>query len=310
MDVDCAPFTVPTPPPPSRPPARPQPRSLSGPDSSSSPHPPNRAIAQSYRLDVLTSRTGGASVSESDLVDPSTRVLRNMTGLRMRLAITGEARESDLYTTIFNLGTLLWVTFLSQYFAELMLLRVTPRREFYEKAVYRDIDELTLPPVAAGDLQERVRRKVLAALARVSTAAGAAGRGHPHSPSRGSSSGALDDAAVGRAAALALKAEEAAGRHGGATAVILEDLGGLPPLGEAVAEGDEGLFLTSSSSEGRSDKGTAAGSRGDGAAAAAVAGPPSGGAVAGHVHHEKGDEEQGGGGTLAVGAAAGAAVGR
>lgn len=60
-----------------------------------------------------------------------------MTGLRLRLAITGESMEADLYTTVFNVATLLWVTFISQWIAEIVLLRFTPNRKLYEEVVYR-----------------------------------------------------------------------------------------------------------------------------------------------------------------------------
>lgn len=92
-----------------------------------------------FRLDTTGTRTGGALVTETDMLEPSTRVLRNMTGLRLRLAITGESREADLYTTIFNLGTILWVTFISQWFAEIVMLNLNPRRKYYEEAVYRRV---------------------------------------------------------------------------------------------------------------------------------------------------------------------------
>lgn len=90
-----------------------------------------------FRLDTTGTRTGGALVTETDMIDPTTRLLRNMTGLRLRLAITGESRESDLYTTVFNLGTILWVTFISQWVAEIVLLNFNPRKKYYEEAVYR-----------------------------------------------------------------------------------------------------------------------------------------------------------------------------
>lgn len=102
----------------------------SNPDTESAPF-------AAFRLDTTGARTGGALVVETDMLNSSTRLLRNMTGLRLRLAITGESRESDLYTTIFNLGTILWVTFISQWVAEIVLLNFNPRKKYYEGAVYR-----------------------------------------------------------------------------------------------------------------------------------------------------------------------------
>lgn len=71
------------------------------------------------------------------MLDGSVRLLRNMSGLRLRVAITGNSGEADLYTTVFNLATLLWVSFISQWLAEFVLLRFSPDRKVYEEVVYR-----------------------------------------------------------------------------------------------------------------------------------------------------------------------------